>query len=220
MNLGVLISGRGTNLAAILDAVAVGELRARVAMVVSNKPEAQGLARAAAAGVPTRVIPHGSFRDRVAFDEALVDAMREASVDTVVLAGFMRLLTPVFMCSFQDRVINIHPSLLPAFPGVDAQGQALACGVRITGCTVHVVDSGMDSGAIIAQAAVPVLEGDDRDTLAARILVREHELLVRVLRWVAEGKVDIVSATEIGQRTTVRVRGERTFFGLAEPAPP
>jgi phosphoribosylglycinamide formyltransferase-1 len=215
MNLGVLISGRGSNLGAILAAVERGELPARVALVVSNKPEAEGLARAAAAGVPTRVVPHGDYPDRVSFDRDLVEAMREASVDTVVLAGFMRLLTPVFLCSFPDRVINIHPSLLPAFPGVDAQGQALGYGARVTGCTVHLVDAGMDSGPIIAQAAVPVLEGDDRDRLAARVLVREHELLVRVLCWMAEGKVEVIPTTEPRGRATVRVRGERSFFGLA-----
>jgi phosphoribosylglycinamide formyltransferase-1 len=216
MNLGVLISGRGSNLAAILDAVVRGDLPARVALVVSNKPEAAGLARAAAAGVPTRVIPHGGYPDRMAFDEALVRALREASVDTVVLAGFMRLLTSFFLCAFQDRVVNIHPSLLPAFPGVDAQAQALAYGARVTGCTVHLVDVGVDSGPIIAQAAVPVLDGDDRDTLAARILAREHELLVRALGWLAAGKVEVILPTEEGRRPTVRVRGERTFFGLAD----
>jgi phosphoribosylglycinamide formyltransferase-1 len=220
MNLGVLISGRGTNLAAILDAVARGDLPARVALVVSNKPEAAGLVRAAAASVPTRVIPHGSFPDRMAFDEALVAAMREASVDAVVLAGFMRLLTPFFLRSFPDRVVNIHPSLLPAFPGVDAQAQALAYGARVTGCTVHLVDAGVDSGPIIAQAAVPVLEGDDRDTLAARILAREHELLVRALGWLAAGKVEVIPPAAEGERPTVRVRGERTFFGLSEGALP
>jgi phosphoribosylglycinamide formyltransferase-1 len=215
MNLGVLISGRGSNLAAILAAVERGELPARVALVVSNKRGAEGLARAVDAGVPTRVVPHGNYPDRVSFDTALVEAMREASVDTVVLAGFMRLLTPFFLCSFSDRVINIHPSLLPAFPGVDAQAQALVYGARVTGCTVHFVDPGMDSGPIIAQAAVPVLEGDDREALAARILRREHELLVEVLGWLAAGKVEVSRAAP-GGRATVRVRGERTFFGLAE----
>jgi phosphoribosylglycinamide formyltransferase 1 len=217
MNLGVLISGRGSNLGAVLAASAGGDLGARVALVVSNKVDAPGLARAAAAGVPTRVIPHTSYPDRASFDAALVEALREASVDTVVLAGFMRLLTPVFLDAFPDRVVNIHPSLLPAFPGVNAQAQALAYGARVTGCTVHLVDAGTDTGPVIAQAVVPVLEGDDAASLSARILPREHELLVRALGWIAAGKVSVVRPASVG-RATVRVAGERTFLGLAGEA--
>jgi phosphoribosylglycinamide formyltransferase-1 len=214
VNLGVLISGRGSNLGAILSAIGDGTLAARVALVISNKAGAAGLARAEAAGVPTRVVPHGAFPDRASFDAALVEALREAGVDVVVLAGFMRLLTPVLLDAFPDRVVNIHPALLPAFPGVDAQAQALAYGARVTGCTVHLVDAGTDTGPVIAQAAVPVLEGDDRDTLAARILPHEHALLVRALGWIAAGKVEVVRQAA-GGRAVVRVRGERTFFGLA-----
>ena len=212
MNLGILVSGRGSNLGAVLAAIEDGTLPARVALVISNKAGAAGIARAEAAGVPARVVPHGEYPDRASFDAALVHALREAGVDTVVLAGFMRLLTPVFLDAFPHRVVNIHPSLLPAFPGVDAQAQALAYGARVTGCTVHFVDAGTDTGPVIAQAAVPVVEGDDRDTLAARILVREHELLVRALGWIAAGKVEVAPAA--GGRAVVRVRGERTFFGL------
>jgi phosphoribosylglycinamide formyltransferase 1 len=214
VNLGVLISGRGSNLGAVLSAIGDGTLAARVALVISNKAGAAGLARAEAAGVPTRVVPHGSFPDRASFDAALVDALRQAGVDVVVLAGFMRLLTPVLLDAFPNRVVNIHPALLPAFPGVDAQAQALAYGARVTGCTVHFVDAGTDTGPVIAQAAVPILEGDDRDTLAARILPREHELLVRALGWIAAGKVTVVRPAPDG-RAVVRVRGESTFFGLA-----
>jgi phosphoribosylglycinamide formyltransferase 1 len=214
MNLGVLISGRGSNLAAILAAIDAGVLPARVALVVSNKPDAGGLARAAAAGIPTRVLPHGAYPDRAAFDAALVAALREAAVSVVVLAGFMRLLTPVFLDAFPDRVVNIHPALLPAFPGVDAQAQALAYGARVTGCTVHLVDAGTDTGPVIAQAAVPILDGDDRATLAARILPREHELLVRALGWMAAGKLEVIPPASPGNRATVRVRGERTWFGV------
>ena len=218
MNLGVLISGRGSNLAAILSAIDDGALPARVALVVSNKPDAAGLARAAAAGIPTRVIPHGAYPDRAAFDAALVAALRDAAVSVVVLAGFMRLLTPVFLDAFPDRVVNIHPALLPAFPGVDAQAQAFAYGARVTGCTVHLVDAGTDTGPVIAQAAVPILDGDDRDALAARILPREHELLVRALAWIAAGKLEVVPPASPGSRATVRVHGERTWFGLgSEP---
>ena len=215
MNLGVLISGRGSNLGAILTAIHEGALPARVVQVISNKPEAAGLARAASAGISTRVIPHGAYPDRAAFDAALVTALREAEVEVVVLAGFMRLLTPVLLDAFPDRVVNIHPALLPAFPGVDAQAQALAYGARVTGCTVHLVDAGTDTGPVIAQAAVPILDGDDRDALAARILPREHELLVRALGWIAAGKLEVTRPVgSTGARATVRVRGERTWFGL------
>ena len=220
MNLGVLISGRGSNLGAILAASAAGTLGARVALVVSNKADAPGLARAAAAGVPTRVIPHGAYPDRASFDAALVAALREASVDTVVLAGFMRLLTPVFLDAFPYRVVNIHPSLLPAFPGVDAQAQAIAYGARVTGCTVHLVDAGTDTGPIIAQAAVPILDGDDAASLSARLLPKEHALLVCALGWMAAGKVTVTPPAVDGGRAAVRVEGERTFFGLADEAGP
>jgi phosphoribosylglycinamide formyltransferase-1 len=188
LDLGVLISGRGSNLQAILDAIERGSLDARVRLVISNRPGAPGIERAERAGVPTRVIPHKDYPDRERFDAALAGALREAGAAWIVLAGFMRLLTPVFLDAFPGRVINIHPSLLPAFPGVDAQGQALAHGVRMTGCTVHLVDAGTDTGPILAQAAVPVLDGDDRDALAERILGFEHALLVEVLARIAEGR--------------------------------
>lgn len=213
IDLGVLISGRGSNLGAILDAIAAGALDARVRVVISNKASAGGLAIARAAGVPTLVIPHGAHPDRASFDAALVAALRQAGAACVVLAGFMRLVTPVLLDAFPYRVVNIHPSLLPAFPGVDAQAQALAYGARITGCTVHLVDAGTDTGPILAQAAVPVLEGDDRDTLAARILAREHELLVLALGWLAQGLVE-VEAGVAGARPTVRVRGAATALGI------
>ena len=213
MNLGVLISGRGSNLGAILDAIRSGSLTARVRLVISNKASAPGLALAEEAGGPAEVIPHGSFPDRASFDAALVKALRAAGAEWVVLAGFMRIVTPVLLDAFPYHVINIHPSLLPAFPGVDAQAQALAYGARITGCTVHLVDSGTDTGPIVAQAAVPVLEGDDRERLAARILREEHKLLVKVLGWIEEGKLEIAPAAE-GRRASARVVGERAAFGL------
>jgi phosphoribosylglycinamide formyltransferase 1 len=156
--------------------------------------------------VPTLVIPHGDFPDRATFDATMVAALEEAGVETVVLAGFMRLVTPVLLDAFPYRVVNIHPSLLPAFPGVDAQAQALAYGVRLTGCTVHFVDAGTDTGPVIAQAAVPVIEGDTRDTLAARILAEEHRLLVEALGWIAAGRVEVTPG-EPGARARVRVRG-------------
>lgn len=218
LDLGVLISGRGSNLQAILDAVASGRLNARVRVVISNKPGVEGLARAERAGVPTRVIAHKGFPDRPSFDAALVDALREAGASWVVLAGFMRLLTPTLLDAFPHRVVNIHPALLPAFPGVDAQQQALEHGVRITGCTVHLVDAGTDTGPILAQAAAPVLDGDDRDALAARLIELEHALLVQALIWIAEGRLEIVPPAVPGGRPRARFAGVTPVLGLAVPA--
>lgn len=205
LDLGVLISGSGTNLGAVLAAVQDGRLDARVKVVISNRESAGGLERARAAGVPTKVLSHKSYASREAFDAALVESLREAGVRWVVLAGFMRVVTPVLLDAFKDHVINIHPALLPAFPGVDAQAQAIAYGVRVAGCTVHFVDPGVDTGPIIAQSAVPVEDGDDRDRLAARILAKEHDLLVRVISWIADDRVRIVEG-EPGHRRRVVVR--------------
>lgn len=216
IDLGVLISGRGSNLEAILAAIAAGSLDARVRVVISNKAAAGGLSIACAAGIPSVVIPHGDHPDRASFDAAVVAMLREAGATCVVLAGFMRIVTPVLLDAFPYRVVNIHPSLLPAFPGVDAQAQALAYGARITGCTVHLVDAGTDTGPVLAQAAVPILEGDTRDTLAARILIREHELLVRALGWLAADLVEIEPGSA-GKRPIVRVRGVETALGLGAP---
>jgi phosphoribosylglycinamide formyltransferase-1 len=207
LQLGVLISGRGSNLQAILDAVERGELDANVRLVLSNKKKALGLERAQKAGVPTKAIGHRSHASREAFDAAMVAALRAAGVEWVVLAGFMRIVTPVFLEAFPGRVVNIHPSLLPSFVGVDAQQQALDHGVRVSGCTVHLVNAGVDAGPILAQAAVPVRDGDDRDSLAARILEREHPLLVQTLQWIAEGRLE-------AEGSKVRLRGVDPFFGL------
>jgi phosphoribosylglycinamide formyltransferase-1 len=215
MNLGVLVSGRGSNLAAILAAISEGRLPARVVLVLSNRERAPGLAVAQAAALRTAVVSHRDYDTREGFDARLVTELRAAGAEYVVLAGFMRIVTRVLLDAFPNRVINIHPALLPAFPGLDAQAQALGYGARITGCTVHFVDAGTDSGPIIAQAAVPILDGDDHEALSARILKREHELLVRVLSWVASGNVRVIPASASGGRPTVEVRGERTFFGLS-----
>jgi phosphoribosylglycinamide formyltransferase-1 len=185
LELGVLVSGSGTNLQAILDAVAGGELDARVRIVVSNKPGVLALERAERAGVPSLVIRHQDFGTREDFDHELVSALQGAGARLVVLAGFMRVLTPGFLRAFPGRVVNIHPSLLPSFPGVRAQAQALAHGVKVTGCTVHFVDEGVDTGPIIAQRAVPVLDADTATTLTTRILEQEHSLLVEALRRLA-----------------------------------
>jgi phosphoribosylglycinamide formyltransferase-1 len=203
--LGVLVSGNGTNLQAILDAIRQGTLEARVAVVVSNVPEAGAIERARTAGVETVVIDHRGFADRAAFDAAVLRVLRERGVELVVLAGFMRMLTPVLLDAFPMRVVNVHPALLPAFPGVRGQRQALDYGVRVAGCTVHFVDGGKDTGPIIAQAAVPVHDDDNEATLTARILEKEHELLPRVLGWIAQGRVS-VEAGEAGDGARRRVR--------------
>jgi phosphoribosylglycinamide formyltransferase-1 len=189
LNLGVLVSGTGTNLQAILDAIGAGTLDARIKLVISNRPGAQALERARAAGVPCLTIGHKDFASREAFDQALVDALRVAEVNWVALAGFMRVLTPQFLGAYPGRIVNIHPSILPAFPGMDAIRQALDYGVKLTGCTVHFVDHGVDSGRIIAQRAVPVEAGDDIASLAARVHEAEHDLFVHVLRDIAAGRV-------------------------------
>ena len=189
LQLGVLVSGVGSNLQAILDAIGAGTLNAQVKVVIANRPGALALERARAAGVPALTIPHKDFASREAFDRALVSALREANVNWVVLAGFMRVLTPEFLSAFQGRIINIHPSLLPSFPGVEATKQALDYGVKLTGCTVHFVDQGVDSGKIIAQRAVPVEPGDDLSSLGARVHAAEHELFVHVLREIAAGRI-------------------------------
>lgn len=200
--LGVLVSGQGTNLQAILDAVAAGRLDARVKLVLSNKPGAPALARAERAGVATRVVEHRSHASREDFDRALVDALEAAGVELVVLAGFMRMLTPVFLRAFPGRVVNVHPALLPAFPGVRAQEQALAHGVKVAGCTVHFVDDGVDTGPIIAQRVVPVLDDDDVGSLTARILVEEHVALVDAIAAIAAGRVEITATGGEGRART------------------
>jgi phosphoribosylglycinamide formyltransferase-1 len=199
LKLGVLVSGSGSNLQAILDACANKSLDASVELVLSNKPGVYALERAARAGVATAVLSHKDFSTREAFDAEVVRLLRARSVDTVALAGFMRIVTPTLLDAFASRVINVHPALLPSFVGVDAQRQALDYGAKITGCTVHFVDAGTDTGPIIAQAAVPVLEDDTVEALRARVLVEEHRLLPLALQWLAEGRLSID-----GRRVRVR----------------
>jgi phosphoribosylglycinamide formyltransferase-1 len=192
--LGVLISGRGSNLQAIIDAIGDGRLHAAIALVIANVPGAPGLDRARAAGIATREMPHQDWPSRTAYDAALVNALQAARVDLVCLAGFMRLLTPAFLDAFPHRVLNVHPSLLPAFPGVEAPRQALSHGVVVSGATVHFVTPELDAGPIIRQAAVPVLPGDTVESLSARILVEEHRLYPQAIaavlagRWRIEGR--------------------------------
>lgn len=194
----VLISGNGSNLEALLDATGRHGSSAEVVLVVSNKAEAFGLERARRRGVATRVIPHRDYGDREGFDAALDAALRAADVELVCLAGFMRLLTPGFVEAWRDRMLNIHPSLLPAFRGADAHAQAIASGVRISGCTVHIVRPEMDAGPILLQGLVPVLPGDDVEALSRRILEIEHVCYPRALELVASGRVRIA-----GERATV-----------------
>jgi phosphoribosylglycinamide formyltransferase-1 len=191
LKLGVLISGRGSNLKALIAAAADPAYPAEIGLVISNRADAAGLAYAEAAGIPTRVILHKQFADRDAFDAALDAALIAAHVELVCLAGFMRLLSTGFVERWQDRLINIHPSLLPAFKGLDPQAQALAAGVKFSGCTVHFVRPEMDSGPIIVQAAVPVLDDDTEDSLAARILTAEHRAYSLAVRMIAEGRIRI-----------------------------
>ena len=185
----VMISGRGSNMAALVVAARDPDYPVEFALVVSNRAQAPGLALAASLGVPTSVVEHRSFKgDRAAHETAIDAALRAADVEIVCFAGYMRLLTPLLVERWAGRMLNIHPSLLPAFPGLDTHARALAAGVRLHGCTVHLVTQAMDEGPILAQAAVPVLAGDTEDALAARVLVQEHQLYPLALRLFASGQ--------------------------------
>jgi phosphoribosylglycinamide formyltransferase 1 len=203
LKIGILISGRGSNLQALIDCCARPDYPAQIALVIANRADALGIERARLAGVPARVIPHRDFADRASFDAALDEALREAGVELVCNAGFMRILTAWFVERWRDRQINIHPSLLPAFPGLHTHERALAAGVRFSGCTVHFVRAAMDTGPIIAQAAVPVLQDDDAERLAARVLAAEHRLFPLALRLVAEGRVRIIARPDGSERAVI-----------------
>jgi phosphoribosylglycinamide formyltransferase-1 len=195
LNIGVLVSGSGTNLQSILDACAKGEVKARVACVISNKADAYALERARQAGVPALHLDHRAYSGREAYDEAVVATLREFDVQLVAMAGFMRIITPVLLEAFPMAVMNIHPALLPAFPGLHAQRQALEYGVKVAGCTVHFVDPGTDTGPIIIQAAVPLIEGDTEQTLSARIQKEEHRIYPEAIRMFAEGRLQVAGRT-------------------------
>ncbi|MBF0428732.1 MAG: phosphoribosylglycinamide formyltransferase [Magnetococcales bacterium] len=189
--IGVLISGSGSNLQALIDRVADGFIPARIALVISNNPNAYGLKRAKQAGIPTMIIDHREFQGREPFDQAMIAALTQAKVDLVCLAGFMRILTPCFIRAFQGRLLNIHPALLPAFPGLHVQQQAIDAGVRFSGATVHFVTEEVDAGPIVAQAVVPLLQTDDAQSLAARILIQEHSLYPLAVSLFAQGRLRI-----------------------------
>jgi phosphoribosylglycinamide formyltransferase-1 len=195
----VLISGRGSNLGALIDACADPGFPAEIALVISSRADAPGLERARRAGIPARVIAHRDFADRPRFDAAIDHALTEAGVGLVCLAGFMRLLGEAFVERWRDRLVNMHPSLLPAFRGLDTHARALAAGVRFSGCTVHFVRAAVDDGPIILQAVVPVLAGDDAAALAERVLAAEHRAYPLALRLIAEGRVGVA-----GERVLIR----------------
>ena len=195
----ILISGRGSNMQALIESCRAPDAPAEIVLVLSNNADAGGLSIAAKAGIATAVVDHRSYRDRAAFDAELDRRLRAADAAFVCLAGFMRLLTPAFVERWRDRMINIHPSLLPAFPGLDTHARALAAGVRFHGCTVHFVRFETDTGPIIVQAAVSVQAGDTPDSLGARVLAQEHRIYPQALAWIAEGRVRIE-----GERTVVR----------------
>ena len=187
----VLVSGSGSNLQAIIDASERGEIPCRVGLVVSNKADAYGLVRAKKHGIPTEVVDHKEYATREEFDVRLVEVLRKSGAELICLAGFMRVLTPIFVRAFPNRILNIHPALLPSFPGTHGPRQALNYGVRFSGCTVHFLDEGVDTGPIVVQAVVPVYDGDTEDSLAARILVQEHRIYPMAIRLFFQGRLRI-----------------------------
>ena len=191
LKLAVLASGGGTNLQSIIDQCQQGLLDAEIGIVISNNPGAGALERAEQAGINNICINHREFASREDFDQAVVAALQEAGAELVVLAGFMRIISAVFLQAFPQRIINIHPALLPAFPGLHVQQKALEYGAKFSGCTVHIVDGGVDTGPIIVQAVVPIFADDSEDTLAARILEQEHKIYPQAIQWFAEGRVKI-----------------------------
>ena len=190
--IGVLLSGRGSNFEALAESVAAGRIpNAEIAMVISNKPDARGLERAKARGIAARLIPSKGL-EREAYDRQVAAVLQEYKVDLICLAGYMRLLSPYFVATFPQRILNIHPSLLPSFPGLESQKQALDYGVKVAGCTVHFVDENLDAGPIILQAVVPVQDADDEHTLSERILKEEHRIYTEAVKIILEGKYKIV----------------------------
>jgi phosphoribosylglycinamide formyltransferase-1 len=194
----VLISGRGSNMGALIEAAKQRDYPAEIVLAVSNRPDAAGIAAARSAGIATTVINHTDYgKDRRAFEEALQAALEGSSIEIVCLAGFMRLFTPWFIGKWQGRMLNIHPALLPAFPGLHTHEQALAAGAKVHGATVHLVTDDMDAGPIVCQAAVPVLEGDSAETLGARVLTVEHKIYPLALKWLAEGKLRVTDGNSV-----------------------
>ena len=193
LSIGVLISGSGSNLQAIIDKVEQGVLDVEIKVVISNNPQAYGLTRAQQYGIPAVVVEHQKFSERKDFEQELINVLEQKGVQIVVLAGFMRVLTSFFIGHYPNKILNIHPALLPSFPGVAAQKQAVEYGAKLAGCTVHFVDEKMDHGPIIIQAALPVLPSDDAKTLSAKILHWEHRIYPQAISWLAQDRIEIVN---------------------------
>jgi len=212
LRIGVLASGGGTNLQSIIDGCQNGNIDAEIVTVISNNPTSGALSRANNAGIATQCINHRSFDKRDDFDTKVVAALKDNNVQLVVLAGFMRIIGQRFLDAFPGRIMNIHPALLPAFPGLHVQQKALDYGARFAGCTVHFVDGGVDTGPIIAQAVVPVLDNDTEETLAARILVQEHRIYPEAIQWFAQGAISIV-----GRKVIVATQKQDPTLELINP---
>jgi len=208
----ILISGRGSNMRALIEACRTPDADAEIALILANNPDAGGLAYAAAAGIPAAVVDHRTYPDRAAFDAELNRQLVQAGIEFVCLAGFMRLLTRGFIEAWRDRMINIHPSLLPAFPGLDTHRRALDAGVRFAGCTVHFVRYETDTGPIVVQAAVPVQADDTPESLAARVLTVEHQIYPQALGWIAAGRVRVV-----GERAVIDGQGALEAIAINPP---
>jgi phosphoribosylglycinamide formyltransferase-1 len=212
LKLGVLISGSGSNLQSIIDHIEKGSLNAEIKIVISNNPDAYGILRAKKHGLPVAVLNHRDFKSREDFDQELINTLQNNCVQLVVLAGFMRILTPAFLRAFPQRIINIHPALLPAFPGTHVQKQALEYGAKFSGCTVHFVDEGVDTGPIIIQSVVPVHDDDTEEALAARILKEEHRIYPQAIQFYADGQLDID-----GRRVKIKSANKISFPVLHNP---
>jgi phosphoribosylglycinamide formyltransferase-1 len=212
IGIGVLVSGGGTNLQSLIDHIDNGTLDAEIRMVLSNNPDAGALARCKRHGIPSMILEDRAFSSRLEFDLKAVESLQSAGVELVVLAGFMRLLSPGFLRAYPLRVMNIHPALLPSFPGIHVQQKAIDYGVKFSGCTVHFVDEGVDSGPIIIQAVVPVLDGDSAETLAERILHEEHRIYPQAIQFYAEGRIE----TE-GRKVHIRDSGRTQEAALHNP---
>ncbi len=212
LKLGVLISGRGSNLQSIIDHIEAGKIPAKIEVVISDKKDAYGLERARRHKIEALFIDPKAYPSKEEFEKAVAEELERRGVELVCLAGFMRILSPYFVNRFRNRIINIHPALLPSFPGLHGQRQAVEHGVKIAGCTVHFVDEGVDSGPIIIQAAVPVFEDDDEDTLAARILKCEHKIYPMAIKLIAEGRVSLD-----GRRVIVKGRKKEEWAVFSPP---
>jgi phosphoribosylglycinamide formyltransferase-1 len=217
LRLGVLVSGRGSNLEAIIDASEAGRIDAVVAVVISDVADAFALERARTHGIEAAFVDSRPFDTKEAFDAAVIDLLRKREVDLVCLAGFMRLLSPQFMEEFRHRILNIHPALLPAFPGLHVQRKALKHGVKFSGCTVHFVDEGTDSGPIIIQAVVPVLDDDTEESLSARILKYEHQIYPRAIQLFAEGRLEVLGRRVLCHGSDAFHRDEKPYWGAMNP---